>query len=342
MKQNNSFLFALLGVITLLLFLLNLWFGSVTIGFKEVLQIVLGSTGETANSVIVMDFRLPQAVTAMATGIALGLAGLILQTLFRNPLAGPSVLGISAGAGLGVAVAILAGTWLQKTFTVFQQINEFVIVLFAVGGALSILALILYASRRVSGILTILIIGVMTGYAVSALVSMLQFFSNPTDMYSFVMWGLGSFSKTTFPVSLSLLATSFAGFLILLFYIKPMNAMITGEQYLQSIGYRVHHLRFVMVLISGILIAVTTAYTGPIGFIGLAIPHISRSLFRSSNHTVLLPATLLTGASLALLCNLLSRLPGYDVSLPVNAVTAIIGAPVVVWILLKNRHRYNN
>ncbi len=328
----------LLGLTALLLFLLNLWFGSVTIGFKEVLQILAGNETDQANRVIVMQFRLPQTLTAMAAGISLGLSGLVLQTLFKNPLAGPSILGISAGASFGVALSIFAGNFLQGVFPHLPLTNGLVTVVFAVGGALAVLSIILYAAQRISGILTILIIGVMTGYAVSAMVSILQFFSNPTDLYSFVLWGLGSFSKTTVPVSLMLLAVSVAGFSVLIFFARPLNALLAGEQYLRSIGYNVRNLRFVLILLTGILIAVTTAYTGPIGFVGLAVPHLSRLMFRSSNHAVLIPAVLLTGGSLAMLCNLLERLPGYDVSLPINAVTAFIGAPVVVWIILKNRH----
>ncbi len=321
---------------------MNLWFGSVAMQWHDVFQALTGQGTHNGINTIVIAYRLPQAVTALATGIALGLSGLILQTLFRNPLAGPSVLGISAGASLGVAIAVLSGSFLAGIVPALGFHNDILTILFAFAGALFVLAVILFVSQRIASVVTLLIIGMMMGYAVSALVGVLQFFSRPDDMYSFMMWGLGSFSKTDNHESLFLLFLAIAGVISSLFYIKALNALLSGEVYARSIGFRVKRIRFLFFILTGIFIAATTAYTGPIGFLGLAVPHLARSLFKTSNHAVLIPAVVLTGGALALLCNLIAKLPGYELSLPINAVTSLIGAPVVIWVLLKNRHLKRN
>ncbi len=340
MKRGINIIFAGLLFIVLFLLVLNLWYGSAETGFFEVLSSIAGVGGDETIDTIVLLYRLPQAVTALSTGIALGLAGLILQTLFRNSLAGPSVLGISAGASFGVAVAVLWGSF-GSMFLLRGVAADIITVLFAFGGALSVLSVILYVSQRIRNVVTILIIGIMTGYIVSALVSVMQFFGRSQDVYSFVVWGLGSFSKTDNYQSLFLLAVALAGFVMLMFYIKPLNALLMGEVYARSIGFRVKRVRVVLFAVSGIFIAATTAYTGPIGFIGLAVPHLARSVFKTSDHSVLIPAVAITGAIVALLCNLAAKLPGMDISLPINAVTPLIGAPVVIWVLLKRGNGWN-
>ncbi len=334
--------FAALLLIAFFLFVLNLSLGSADTGFLDVIKVITGNSNDKGADMIVLLYRLPQAVTALSTGIALGLAGLVLQTLFRNTLAGPSVLGISAGASFGVAVAVLMGSVTGGLFLFSGVANDVITVIFAFGGALAVLSVILYVSQRISNVVTILIIGIMTGYVVSALVSVMQFFSRSQDVYSFVVWGLGSFSKTDNYQALFLLSVALTGFGLLIFYIKPLNALLIGEVYARSIGFRVKRIRLVLFALTGIFIAATTAYTGPIGFIGLAVPHLARAVFKTSEHSVLIPAVAITGGIVALLCNLMAKLPGMDMSLPINAVTSLIGAPVVIWVLLKrggNRYK---
>ncbi len=342
LARNKSILFIIFGLVTVFLFILNLWFGSVSISWQKVFFSLIGNENNVGINTIIISYRLPQAVTALATGIALGLSGLILQTLFRNPLAGPSVLGISSGASLGVAIAVLSSGVTGGFFAWSGTHNDFITIIFAFIGALLVLSVILYISHRIANVVTILIIGIMTGYAVSACVSILQFFSKSEDMYSFVMWGLGSFAKTNNFQASFLLFVVLAGFFVTLFYINPLNALLTGEIYARSIGFRIKRIRFILFFITGIFIAATTAYTGPIGFLGLAVPHIVRTIFKTSNHAILLPSVAIAGGALALLCNFIAKLPGFDISLPINAVTSIIGAPVVIWVLLRNRHIKQN
>jgi len=273
----------------------------------------------------------------LSTGIVLSLSGLILQTLFRNPLAGPSVLGISSGASLGVAIVILAGSLTGFTFMGVSLLGNTSIVLAAFAGALLVLSVILFVSGRIGNILTVLIIGIMLGYTVSALVSILQYFSGSDELHAYVLWGLGSFSNTSPAQSLFLLIIAFIGGIFTFFYIKPLNALLLGEQYAKSLGFNTRRIQTVLILFVGILIAAGTAFTGPIAFLGLAVPHITRGIFKSSQHRILVPGTILMGASIALLCNLLAKLPGMDVSLPINAVTSLVGAPVIIVVLLKSR-----
>ncbi len=337
MKRNSKGIYTIMFLLLLLLLLLNLRFGSADTKLIEILKVITGNGTDEGLKTIVLSYRLPQAITALSTGIALGLSGLVLQTLFRNPLAGPSVLGISAGASLGVALAVMPA-WGMVFISGIA--SGAVTVIFALIGALAVLSVIVYVSQRISNVVTILIIGIMTGYMVSALVSVLQFFSRSQDVYSFVVWGLGSFSKTDNYQALFLLLVATSGFGLLLFYTKPLNALLIGEIYTRSIGFGVKKIRLVLFITTGIFIAVTTAYTGPIGFIGLAVPHLARSLFKTSDHAVLLPATALTGAITALICNLIAKLPGMEISLPINAVTSLIGAPVVIWLLLKRGNNW--
>lgn len=326
--------FLLLGV----LFFLNLWVGSVMLpGIKILHALFSPDSASGVTAVIVNQYRLPQAVTALSTGIVLSLSGLILQTLFRNPLAGPSVLGISSGASLGVAIVILAGSLTGFTFMGVSLLGNTSIVLAAFAGALLVLSVILYVSGRIGNILTVLIIGIMLGYTVSALVSILQYFSGSDELHAYVLWGLGSFSNTSPGQSLFLLVIAFIGGLFTFFYIKPLNALLLGEQYAKSLGFNTRRIQTVLILFVGILIAAGTAFTGPIAFLGLAVPHITRGIFKSSQHRILVPGTILMGASIALLCNLLAKLPGMDVSLPINAVTSLVGAPVIIVVLLKSR-----
>jgi len=334
--KTSSWLIVFFALV-IALFLANLWYGSVLIPWNEVLQILTGSNDiQEVSKVIVIDYRLPQAVTAIAVGISLGVAGLILQTVFRNPLAGPSVLGVSSGASLGVALVVFAGSLYQ-----FDQLNsaalfhEISIVIAALLGALFVLAIIIFASQRISNVVTILIIGIMIGYTVSAIVGVIQFFSRAEELHAYILWGLGSFSKTTVNQSLFLLLASLGVTFVVFFYQKGLNALLLGDHYAKSIGVHVKKVQITMIIISGLLVALGTVFTGPIAFVGLAIPHLARNFFKTSDHRILIPAVILMGVALALACNLIARLPGYDTSLPINAVTSLVGAPVIIWVIVK-------
>ena len=336
---RHRFWFLIFLLLSLLLLFANLWFGSVMLDWKQVLSALFHQAdSNSAALVIVNQYRLPQAVTALSTGIVLSLSGLILQTLFRNPLAGPSVLGISSGASLGVALVVMSGSIFGLQMAQFPFWGNLTVVMAAFLGALLVLVLIIYVSGRVGNVITVLIIGIMVGYAVSAVVSVLQYFTSSDELHTYILWGLGSFSKTTFQQSLFLLATALAGTLTALFFVKPLNALLMGSHYAQSIGFRTNRIQTFLILVTGLLVAVGTAFTGPIAFLGLAVPHLARGFFKSSQHGVLIPATVLMGASLALFCNLVAKLPGYDISLPINSVTSLVGAPVIIWVVLRNRH----
>ncbi len=341
MKKSRNFIgwFVVLSLSALVLFIANLWFGSVLINWGEIFQVLFhpGHSQSPAH-VIVISYRLPMAVTALATGIILSLSGLVLQTLFRNPLAGPSVLGISSGASLGVALVVLSGGLLHFELAASPLLSNLTIIVAAFAGALFVLAIILMVSARVGNVITVLIIGIMLGYAVSAMVSVLQFFSRSEELHAYVLWGLGSFSKTTVQQSVLLLVTAVAGWGIVLFFARPLNALLMGENYARSIGIPAQKVQRILILLTGLLVAIGTAFTGPIAFLGLAVPHLARALFKTSQHGILIPATAILGADLALLCNLIAKLPGYDISLPINAVTSLIGAPVIIWVIIKSRH----
>ena len=328
------FIFAICGLV---LFLANLWYGSVLISWADVFKALSGlGTSFDVSKVIVLEYRLPQAITALATGMALGVAGLLLQTVFRNPLAGPSVLGISSGASLGVALVVLLGGAFNFTLLGSSDIlSEFGIVMAAFVGAMSVLVIIIFVANRIGSVVTILIIGIMIGYTVSAVVGVLQYFSRAEELHAYVLWGLGNFSKTNMEQALFMLIASTFVVGLSLFYIKPLNALLLGDQYARAIGVNTKSLQVVVIVIAGFLIALATAFAGPIAFVGLAIPHLARAFFQTSNHRVILPAVIILGGSLTLLCNLIAKLPGFDTSLPINAVTSIIGAPVVIWVIVR-------
>lgn len=329
----------LLAVSIIVFLILNLLLGTVSIPVGDVINILLG--GECDNRIwtnIILKSRLPQSLTAAMAGAGLAVSGLLMQTVFRNPLAGPSVLGISSGASLGVAcVVLLSGSIGGVALSKLGVVGEVTITLSAIVGSLLIMALIAYVAQKVRGNVTLLIMGVMIGYIANAIIGVLKFFSAEEDIRAYVIWGLGSFSRvsggqtTVFIVlMLILLPTSF-------FLIKTLNLLLLGDAYARNLGLNIKQARLLVIGCSGVLVAVVTAYCGPIVFLGLAVPHICRGLFRTSNHATILPASLLAGASLALVCNLIARLPGFEGALPVNSVTALVGAPVVMWVLFDKR-----
>lgn len=333
-----------LGIIGLLLllflFVVNLAMGSVSIPFDEVVNILAGNVKEDGNvwQNIVMHTRLPQAVTALFCGAGLSVAGLLMQTVFRNPLAGPSVLGISSAASLGVAFAILlSGSIGGSIMHQFGIIGNAALTLSSIAGALGVMMLIAFLANRVQGKATLLIVGVMIGYIASAITGVMKYFSSEEEVRAYVVWGLGSFSRVTggqVYVFSSLIAVLLPFTLLLT---KWLNIMLLGDMYATSLGLDVRRARTAVIIVAGTLTAIVTAYCGPIMFLGLAVPHICRGILHTSDHRLLLPATILCGACIALLCNLIARLPGLEGALPVNSVTALIGAPITLWILLRRK-----
>lgn len=322
-----------------LLAMLNLAIGSVPIPWDEVLRILFAreSSSEVWNNIVLMT-RLPQTLTAIACGAGLSVAGLELQTVFHNPLAGPSVLGISSAASLGVAfVVLLSGTIGGGLMTHFGFFGNTALTMAAIFGALSIMSLIVYLSQRVEGNVTLLIVGVLIGYIATAIIGVLKYFSSEEDIRAYVIWGLGSFARVT--GGQVYLFCSLMAFLLPLsmLLVKPLNILLMGENYARNLGLDIRRTRLFVISSAGILTAIVTAYCGPIMFIGLAVPHICRGLFNTADHKHLLPGTLFCGASLALLCNLIARMPGFEGALPINSVTALIGAPVALYVLLKKK-----
>ena len=325
-------------------FLLNLLLGSVSIPLRAICEMLLGSEEQPVVwQNILWKSRVPQALTALVAGAALSVSGLQMQTVFRNPLADPSVLGVSAGASLGVAfVVLLSGALGGVALSRLGYLGEIALSVAAILGSLSVLALIVFISTKVKGNVTLLIIGVMIGYVANAIIGVLKFFSVEEDIRAYVIWGLGSFARVSGDQML-LFVTLMALLIPLSFLlIKTMNLLLLGSNYARNLGLNIHRARLLVILSAGILVAIVTAYCGPIMFIGLAVPHLARTLFRSSDHRVLMPATVLIGATLALACNLIARMPGFEGALPLNSVTALIGAPVVASVLFRKRKEEMN
>ena len=340
MKRSVPVYMMLLAVSILVLLMLNLFLGSVHIPMRSIWNILWGmDNGESVvwNNII-WKSRLPQSLTALVAGSGLAVSGLQMQTVFRNPLAGPSVLGISSGASLGVAfVVLLSGSLGGMALSRMGLMGEVALTVAAIAGALSVMALIVYVSQKVHGNVTFLIIGVMIGYVANAVIGVLKFFSVEEDIRAYVIWGLGSFARVSgnqvmvfVCIMLVLLPLSFL-------LIKTLNLLLLGDAYARNLGLNIKKARLQVIACSGVLVAIVTAYCGPITFLGLAVPHLCRGIFRTSDHRVLMPSSLLAGAALALLCNLVARMPGFEGALPVNSVTSLVGAPVVVSVLFKKR-----
>ena len=327
MKRPTLLLMLVILASIFLFFLLNLLLGSVHIPFRAVWNILWGNTDESIIwQNIIWKSRVPQALTALVAGAGLSVSGLQMQTVFRNPLAGPSVLGISSGASLGVAcVVLLSGAMGGVALSKLGYMGEVALSIAAIIGALSVMALIVYVSQKVKGNVTLLIIGV------------LKYFSVEEDIRAYVIWGLGSFARVSGD-QMILFVCIMAVLLPLSFLlIKTMNLLLLGDGYARNLGLNIKRARLLVISCSGVLVAIVTAYCGPIMFIGLAVPHLCRAIFHTSDHRILMPATLLVGASLALVCNLIARMPGFEGALPVNSVTALVGAPVVASVLFRKR-----
>ncbi len=332
MKVRVSLL--VLGVVAL--FILNIFFGSVHIDATDVVKTLLqGSSSNDAFSYIILGSRLPTALTAMLAGAGLATAGLLLQTSFHNPLAGPSILGISSGANLGVAIVMLSfgGT---ITAGLYSWSGYLAIVGAAFLGSLLIMGLLLLFSSLLKNNLMLLITGIMMGYITSSVISLLNFLASVENIQSFLIWGMGNFNSVSMQQMPIFATLCVMGLVLALLLIKPLNAILLGEHYAVNLGVNIQHTRNLLLLATGLLTAVITAYCGPVAFLGLATPHVAFLLLGTSNHRVLLPVTMLTGAVLALLCNLLCTLPPTTV-IPLNATTPIMGAPVILYIILRRK-----
>lgn len=339
MKRYTALVLIFITVSIIFFFFLNLVLGSVHIPLRAVWNIVCGSVEEPVVwQNIVWKSRIPQSLTALVAGAGLSVSGLQMQTVFRNPLAGPSVLGISSGASLGVAsVILLSGSIGGVALSKLGYIGEIALTIAATAGALSVMTLIVFVSQKVKGSVTLLIIGVMIGYVANAIIGVFKYFSVEEDIRAYVIWGLGSFARVS-GNQMTLFICIMAVLLPLSFLlIKTLNLLLLGDSYAKNLGLNIKRARLYVISCSGILTAIVTAYCGPVIFLGLAVPHLCRGLLRTSDHRVLMPAAVLTGSSLALLCNLIARMPGFEGALPVNSITALIGAPIVVYVLFSKR-----
>lgn len=339
-RRIHYLLFTSLILLLLVFFVLDMLLGSVSIPPDKLIRILSGNSENTNWSYILLQMRLPRALNAIITGSGLAVAGLLMQTLFRNPLAGPYVLGISSGASLGVAVYVMSSGIFG--FLIGTGIYNYGLVVSAVLGAVSVFLLIVLVASRIRDSVSLLIVGIMFGSLSTAIVSILQYFSRPDLVHKFVIWTLGSLSATGWNQLSIISGIILAGLMISLFLIKPLNALLLGEIHAEATGVNIKRIRYLILLAVGIIAGALTAFNGPIAFIGLIAPHISRMLFNTNNHRILFPACLLTGTILLLACDMISQVPGSFIMLPINAITALVGAPVVVWIIVGKRKLKNS
>jgi iron complex transport system permease protein len=334
--RRVTLIFIALLLLVVVFIVLDIFFGSVSIKASEVIKAVFSGGGSNIETII-LKFRLPKAITALTVGAALSLSGLQMQTVFRNPMAGPDVLGISSGASLGVAFVIL-GFSSNITTDYLNGLGNWILVSASWAGAGAVMLLIMAISSRVKDIMTILILGIMLSSGISAIVTIMQYFSNESMLKTYVIWTMGSLGNLTANQLGVLLISVSAGLIISLFSSKMLNALLLGENYSVSIGLNVRFARVVIFGCTSILAGSVTAFCGPIGFIGIAVPHIARILFRTSDHKVLIPGTILTGGVIMIVSDIISQLPGSESVLPINAVTSLIGIPVVIWVIFRKRN----
>lgn len=335
--MSNLVRFLVLVILTIIFFGFCLVFGGIDIPFDAVLQILLGwEIDNPIWTVVIKESRLPMALTSLIAGAGLGVSGLLMQTTFQNPLAGPSILGVSSGASLGVGITMLAAAPLFDTLgSVASSLGTLA---GAIGGSLIILLILFAFSSLVKSSMMLLIIGMMISYLTSSVISILNYLAPAEGIKAFVLWGLGSYTATTIE------QIPLFGFLILivliatLFFVKPLNALLMGERYAENMGYSIKRMRSFLMLLSGLLTAIITSYCGPIGFLGLIVPHISRMIFRTSNHLTVLPATVLTGCAVSLFCSFLSVIPNESGILPINVITPVIGVPFILYLILKRKN----
>ncbi|HET8858301.1 iron ABC transporter permease [Marivirga sp.] len=338
MKKTVSYKkIALLIPILLVLIILSLSLGSVRISVNELLNILIGKDIQnTAYQNILLSYRMPKTITSAFAGAALGFAGLQMQTLFRNPLAGPFVLGISSGASLGVALLVLLGVGVNGALAYWGMAISSVI------GSSIVLLLVVLVSMRLKDSMSLLLVGLMFGAFTSAIVSVMQYFSSAEDIQNYLFWTFGATGNLSWAELQLFVPLIILGIIIGYWQAKPLNALLMGDNYAQSMGLRIRNVRLLLVISTSILAGIVTAFCGPIAFLGLAVPHISRILFKTSNHFTLIPATLLIGACLLLICDIIAQVPFSDLILPINAVTSLFGAPVVIWLILRRKNISKN
>ncbi|NNE33163.1 MAG: iron ABC transporter permease [Winogradskyella sp.] len=328
--------FLLLILLMLLCFIVNISLGSIHIPVQEIFGSLFGSIENNTWQIIITEYRLPKAITAILVGSGLGISGLLMQTLFRNPLAGPFVLGISSGASLGVALVILGAGLFGGLFTT-SLISKWSIVIAASLGSFLVLLAVLAVSNKVRDTMAILIIGLMFGSITAAVVSVLSYFSSAEQLQQYIFWGFGSLSNLSWQELLIFFPVYLLGIILSIVTIKGLNSLLLGDNYAKSLGLNLKQSRFIIILATSLIAGTITAFAGPIAFIGLAIPHLTRQVFKTSNHKVLLPAVFLFGAIVMLICDCIAQVPGSDYTLPINAITALVGAPVVIWLLVRQR-----
>jgi iron complex transport system permease protein len=336
-KKTYKKHFIVLSVLLMVFFFLNISLGSVSIPFKAIFNTFIGDVAiKESWQTIILDFRLPKAITAILVGSGLSICGLLMQTLFRNPLAGPFVLGISSGASLGVALLIL-GSSVFGGFFLTNSISNWSLAIAASLGAFLVLSAVIIAANRVRNTMSILIIGVMFGSLTSAVISVLAYFSEAAKIQQYLFWSFGSLGNLTWTELSVFVCIYLIGILAVFSIIKPLNSFLLGENYAKSLGINIKKSRNIVLVITSLLTGVITAFSGPIAFIGLAVPHISKMLFSTSNHKILVPASAIIGGIVLLICDSIAQLPTSEFTLPINAITSLFGAPIVIWLLIRKK-----
>ena len=332
-RKHNVFVFSALVLLSIVFFAGDLLAGSADLSLSEVLRLIAGGGDNSVHSLILFDFRLPAAFAALLVGAGLSVSGLLMQSLFRNPLAGPYVLGVSSGASLSVALFIMVG----GLGIVAVSSSSWLLALFAITGSVAVLLLVMLISGRVRDSVSLLIVGIMLAGITSSVVSILQYFTTPELLRHFVVWTFGSLGGINYPQLAVILPVVLLGILSSVAMQKSLNSILLSDNYARLLGVSVKRLRLAIILTTGLMAGVITAFAGPVVFVGVAVPHLTRSMFRTSDHRILVPGTVLTGAVFMLLCDIASRSAGFDTPLPINAVSSLVGAPVIIWIVVKNR-----
>ena len=329
--------FTILALVLVFCFILNISLGSVYIPLKDIFKSIIGAATEQESwEYIIQDYRLPKAFTAILVGSGLGISGLLMQTLFRNPLAGPFVLGISSGASLGVALIILGSSLFGGIFA-FLMISKWSIVIAASLGSFLVLMSVMVVSIKIRDTMAILIIGLMFSSITAAIVSVLSYFGSAQQLQQYIFWGFGSLGNLSWNELGIFFIIYFLGMILSISSVKSLNSLLLGENYAKSLGLNIKKSRLTIIIATSLLAGTITAFAGPIAFIGLAIPHMTRQIFNTSNHKILLPAVFLFGAIVMLICDCIAQVPNSDYTLPINAITSLIGAPVVIWLLVRKR-----
>jgi iron complex transport system permease protein len=337
-SYRNTFI--ILIVVLVFIFFINLSLGSVYIPLKQLFYTLInGEVDKESWRSIILSYRLPKAITAIIVGSGLSISGLLMQTLFRNPLAGPFVLGISSGASLGVAILILGASFLGANITSYAFTN-FGLAIAASLGAFLVLSAVMLAALKVRNTMSILIIGLMFGSLTAAIISILAYFSSASQLQQYMFWSFGSLGNLSWKEIIALLVIFLIGISFVVFIIKPLNSLLLGENYAKSMGVNVKRTRNFVLIATSLLTGVITAFSGPIAFIGLAVPHLTKLLFNTSNHRILLPAVAVCGAIIMLICDSIAQLPTSEYTLPINAITSLFGAPIIIWLLVRKRKIY--